>query len=80
MNKLGTHHFVSKESAIRYYKAYYCDRETVVRKILDSEIVIGKPDLLHGESLITIDSGTRYAIEKELNVERLNSIIHKLEG
>lgn len=61
---IGTSHFVSFESAVRYYKdyPYRSIRAAVMRKIYDGEISLGKPKLKKGERLSLIDGGLRYAI------------------
>lgn len=66
---VGTSHFVSEESAIRYYTDYgYSDvREAVTQKLRDGEIHIGKPPLKENQKLRVIDDGTRYAIEEGVN-------------
>lgn len=56
----GTCYFVDTEAAISYYFRYGFDREEVCRKILHSEIVIGKPKLEFGERL-SVSEG-RYMI------------------
>jgi len=62
----GTHHFVSRDAAVRYYKPYHYDDTTaaVARKITEGEIAIGEPLLKPGQTLSIIDNGTRYAIEE----------------
>ena len=60
----GTCHFVTFESAIRYYAAY-CPQGTrayVRKKVNEGEIAIGAPRLKPGQRLIFIDDATRYAI------------------
>ena len=59
----GTAYFVSLAAACRYYKPYGCDAAHVGRKLTAGEIHIGAPLLKKGERLLTIDEGTRYAIE-----------------
>jgi hypothetical protein len=58
----GTAHFVSLESARRYFKDYGYTYSDVVRKERAGEIHIGKPAVQPGEFLTVIDGGTRYAI------------------
>jgi hypothetical protein len=60
----GTSHFVSVPDAVRYYRDHEGDdaENAVARKITDGEIHIGPPTLKPGETLSTIDNGTRYAI------------------
>lgn len=41
---IGTNHFVSLESAVRYFKDQY-SRGEVMRKVADKEIAIGRPAL-----------------------------------
>lgn len=66
MTRWGTSHFVSRSAAERYYKPYgYEDvAEAVTRKLAEGEIHIGKPALKPGQKLVTVDDGTRYAIEE----------------
>lgn len=59
----GTSHFVSYGTADRYYRDYGYTPADVTQKVADGEIHIGKPQLKKGETLITIDNGTRYAIK-----------------
>jgi len=65
--KIGTAHFVSKRHAIRYYRNYNYEGDdgtaAVERKLAEGSIHIGKPALKPGERLLTIDNGTRYAVE-----------------
>lgn len=66
MTTWGTSYFVSRSAAERYYKPYgYVDVvEAVTRKLAEGEIHIGKPELKPGQKLVTVDDGTRYAIEE----------------
>lgn len=66
--RIGTSYFVSFDKACDYYRTY---EETssaavasVVSKIAEGSIHIGKPALKPGERLLVIDNGTRYAIEE----------------
>jgi hypothetical protein len=61
--KLGTSHFVSKQTAIRYYAYEGATAADIDRKLSEGLIHIGKPDLKPGQRLTVIDDGTRYAIE-----------------
>ena len=70
--RIGTAHFVNFTKACDYYRNQGNDEltpaelEKLVRaKIEDDEIQIGQPTLKHGERLLVIDGGTRYAIEWE---------------
>jgi hypothetical protein len=64
----GTSHFLSLNSAIRYYRDYEPAKtrpeiaRSVGHKIEEGLIHIGKPTLKAGETLTVIDNGTRYAI------------------
>jgi hypothetical protein len=60
--KIGTSHFVSRDTAINYYRGYGFDAKAVDQKIADGEIHIGKPKLNPNEYLTVIDNGARYAI------------------
>lgn len=73
MTRIGTSHFVSFQTAVRYYRPYGYENtvETVKRKILEGEIHIGKPPLAPGEKLVILDNGTRYGIEEIGNVRCL---------
>lgn len=65
----GTCHFVSKAKAAQYYREYCADLSTaramVAGKIAQGEIKIGKPNVMPGDRLIVVDSGTRYAVEED---------------
>ncbi len=60
---IGTSHFVSFNSALRYYAYEDATDTDIDRKISEGLIHIGKPALKPGQKLSTIDDGTRYAIE-----------------
>tara|TARA_R110002111_G_scaffold262758_1_gene340749 strand:- start:56739 stop:57218 length:480 start_codon:yes stop_codon:yes gene_type:complete len=64
----GTANFVSKWDAIQYYKNQECDRTEVERKIKDSEIFIGPPSTLPGDTWF-IKEG-RYHV-REMNFAEL---------
>lgn len=61
----GTSHFVSFESARRYYLPYGFKNtaEAVRRKIQDGEITIGPPQIKNGQKLLVIQDEGRYAIQ-----------------
>lgn len=61
----GTSHFVSFDHAARYYRPYGFSPADVERKLTDGEIHLGKPATKPGERVVTIDNGTRYAIETD---------------
>lgn len=66
--RVGTCHFVSENHAAIYYTRQgnlwaNTARHYVAEKIEAGEIKIGKPELGKDQRLITIDGGTRYAIE-----------------
>lgn len=69
MTRFGTSHFVSHAHAVSYYRPYAPDlnyrerRAWIESKVRDGEIHIGRPECKPGESIVTIDDGTRYAIE-----------------
>jgi hypothetical protein len=70
--RYGTSHFVSKDSAMRYYayenpSASYSERRNAIeRRLAEGAIHIGEPTLKPGERLLVIDDGTRYAIAEVL--------------
>jgi len=70
--RIGTSHFVSVRAANLYYSHFGYNNSDVLRKIVDGEIHIGKPNLKPGERLEIIDSATgrrwdgRYAIVEEV--------------
>jgi len=57
----GTNHFVSRKTAIDYYRPYGINAAGVDQKIKEQLIVIGKPEPKPGETIILVDSFTRYA-------------------
>ena len=59
----GTSHFVSYNSALRYFAYENATDTDIDRKIAEGLIQIGKPALKPGQKLSIIDDGTRYAIE-----------------
>lgn len=61
---VGTSYFPSLETAIRYYRDYSEDRQSVTRKLELGEIHIGQPPRKLGDKLLLIDAGTRWAIMK----------------
>ena len=65
--RVGTCHFVSRWTAVRYYAAQYgFDAGAEVEKKINSgEIKIGPPPLKPGERYALIDNDTRYAIEED---------------
>ena len=64
--RYGTSYFVSISHAAMYYRDYEGrdGYRTAQRKLAAGEIHVGKPALQTGQRLLTIDSGTRYAIEE----------------
>jgi hypothetical protein len=67
MTITGTSHFVSFQTAVRYYRPYGYENtvETVKRKLLEGEIHIGRPEVKAGDRLILLDNGTRYGVESK---------------
>lgn len=66
MTITGTNHFVTYGAALRYYRDYEDDaKAAVTRKLLDHDIRLGPPELHPGQTLITVDSGLRYAIQED---------------
>ena len=63
---IGTAYFPTIGQAVRYFREQY-DKEEVLRKIKDGEIIIGKPKLKDEEKLILLDDRTRYGIMTELS-------------
>ena len=68
--QIGTTYFVNFTKACDYYRGQGneeltpAELECVVRgKIAEDEIQLGQPPMKHGERLLIIDNGTRYAIE-----------------
>lgn len=70
---IGTSYFPSESHAVKYYLEVEFEgskakgirklaQATVRRKISEGAIHIGKPEVKAGETLVTIDEGTRYAI------------------
>lgn len=60
--RIGTAHFVSFNTALRYYEPYGLTAEDVDRKLAAGEIFLGVPKLKPGETVAIIDEGARYAI------------------
>lgn len=58
----GTCYFVSEASAARYYHTYGYTLKDVRRMLAEESIKVGKPVVAHGEYIVRIDNGTRYAI------------------
>jgi hypothetical protein len=63
----GTAYFVSKSSAVRYYRSQgfgsRVEVEAIVeRKLADGEIHVGKPDVPEGMTLVILDHGCRYGL------------------
>jgi hypothetical protein len=63
MHIIGTPYFVSKLSAIRYYREYRYDNteQTVERKLAEGEIYIGRPEIKANEELFVREG--RYHIQ-----------------
>ncbi len=60
----GTHHFLDRQAAIKYYKAYESQpAKAVDRKLQEGEIALGKPPLKHNQTCFLIDDGTRWAVK-----------------
>lgn len=62
----GTAYFPSERAAIKYFMPYSFDnyaftRADVLRRLIDKEIHIGKPETKRG-AVVLIDGGTRYGI------------------
>ncbi len=64
MTKTGTSHFVSLQTAVRYYKDYGYGLNDVQQKVKDGEIHLGPPVVKDGQKLSIIDGG-RYALTEE---------------
>lgn len=62
MDSYGTHHFVSLQAAIRYYKPYGNDKAEVERKVAAGEIAIGEPPAREGYRVSIIADEGRYAM------------------
>ena len=61
----GTCHFPATANAVRYYaRQGGFTAADVSAKIAAGEIVIGKPPLKPGDTLILLDDGDRYGIEE----------------
>jgi hypothetical protein len=60
--RIGTSHFVSLDTACRYYADYDLNREQVEAKIKAGEIHIGPPACKSWQRLEIIDRGTRYGL------------------
>lgn len=67
MTTYGTAYFKDLESACTYYDDYHYPNtfDTVMRKLNEGEIHIGKPTLKPGQTCFLIDNGTRYAIQEK---------------
>jgi hypothetical protein len=63
MTTYGTSHFPSISHAVKYYKRQHETADDVRRKIKEGLINIGPPTAVHGESVILVDDGLRYAIQ-----------------
>lgn len=61
--KIGTNCFITRKSAVLYYRNYGDNSKAVDQKIKEKEIIIGKPALKAGEKLITDMNEGRYFIE-----------------
>lgn len=59
---VGTSHFVTFESACRYYAVYGYTIADVRQLVNTGEIHIGAPHIKPGERLVFVDNATRYAI------------------
>jgi len=59
----ATCHFVSKHAAVCYYSDYGLDQRDIQDKLDEKLIHIGPPKAEEGERIITIDGGTRFAIQ-----------------
>ena len=63
---IGTNHFKSIDSAVKYYSQYHEDPDqnemykTILNKIDCGEIFIGKPDTSPGEKIVINISEGRY--------------------
>lgn len=63
--RVGTNNFPSVKAAEQFYAPYGYDEQDVQHKISVGEIMIGKPVLDDGLSLVLIDGGLRYAIQED---------------
>jgi hypothetical protein len=68
MTRVGTCHFVNHAMAVRYYRSQGFETvadaiAAVDQRLRDAEIFLGQPPLKHGDRLLAVDNGTRYAIE-----------------
>jgi len=59
--RTGTAHFLSMQDAVKYYRQYGTDAETVRDKCQRGEIHIGPPDV--PDERLSIDEDGRYHIE-----------------
>jgi hypothetical protein len=64
--RIGTHHFVNRGAAVRYFLDYEDSMNracrAVERKLRDGSIKLGRPETQPGERLVLVDNATRYAI------------------
>jgi hypothetical protein len=70
MKIIGTNHFCSAKSALRYYRQQWpaTSMDDIHAKVKDGEIRLGVPELQEGQRLGTTDNGARYTIiEEETN-------------
>jgi hypothetical protein len=68
MTIYGTHYFVSKAAAVKYYEIYGSDAAEVERMIRDGEIAIGRPEVPNGCRLLKDEDG-RFHIEETVPAE-----------
>ncbi len=65
MLRVGTHHFVDRKAAVRYYKTCGEDAKAVTKRIKDGAICIGEPAVKENEKLI-LEDGRYFLSQLEL--------------
>ncbi len=61
--QIGTCHFVSLDAAIKYYSDYGINRDEVISKWKNMEILIGPPIAKAGQKILIKKEEGRYFIE-----------------
>lgn len=63
----GTHHFLNKTAAIKYYRPYCEDladtAQTVNQKLKEGSIAIGAPKIKEGEQLKVNEEGRYFIVD-----------------
>ncbi len=62
MLRVGTHHFVDRKAAVKYYKTCGEDAKAVTKKIKDGAICIGIPPVKENERFVTDEDGRYYLV------------------